>query len=142
MNYFGTELQFGLVKKINQDTSLIYLVIPEVILNFLLQNQNRLNINLDKFSQFKSEVIRYFFNEEVEELRSLACSVLKSLENQKANQIFQEYRNRLKLTEDNISQEDVSEVFHHLIHLCNIVLQGQKLLYVSAGFDDSALIEG
>jgi hypothetical protein len=40
MEHFGAKLRFGLVKSINEDSSLIYVVIPEVILKFLIQFLN------------------------------------------------------------------------------------------------------
>jgi hypothetical protein len=142
MNHFGSELRYGLVKNTNQDSSLIYVVIPEVILKFLIQYQSELNIHLDKFIQFEQEEMRYLYTEEVEELRSLASVALTSLEHKNESPIFQEYRNKYHLSEINFSQEDVAEVFNHLIYLCNVVLNGQKILYVWSGYDDSAMIEG
>ncbi|NRD79904.1 hypothetical protein HPT25_21450 [Bacillus sp. BRMEA1] len=140
MRHFGSELRFGLVKKTNQDSSLIYVVIPEVILKFLVQYQSELNIQLDKFVQFEKDEIRYLYTEEVEELRSFASVLLVSLENKSL--IFQEFRDKHNLSEINFFQDDVNEVFNHLIYLCDVVLNGQKILYVSSGYDDSAMIEG
>lgn len=142
MNHFGSELRFGLVKNTNQDTPFIYVLIPEVILKFLIQYQSELNIHLDKFTQFEPEEMRYLYTEEVEELRSMASEVLESLKNINESQIFQEYIDKHHLSEINFSQEDVSEVFNHLIHICNVVLNGQKILFVESRFDDSAMIEG
>jgi len=141
MNYFGFELRFGLVKNINQDFSLINLIISEVILKFLIQYQSELNINIDKFTQIQSEEVRYLYREEVEELRDFAHKALNSFGGN-FNTIVQDYRNKLNLSENEFSQDDVSEVFHHLIHLCNTAIDGQKILYLSVGYDDSAFIEG
>lgn len=142
MNHFGTEFRFGLVKNTNQDLSFINVVIPEVILKFLIQYQSELNIHLDKFTQFEQEEIRYLYTEEVEELRSFAAKGLETLGNENESPIFQEYRTKHHLSENDFSQEDVYEVFNHLIYLCDVVLNGRKILYVSSGYDDSAMIEG
>ncbi|PGY07782.1 hypothetical protein [Bacillus sp. AFS031507] len=142
MNHFGTELRFGLVKNTNQDSSLIYVVIPEVILKFLIQYQSELNIHLDKFTQFEQDEMRYLYTEEVEELRRWASGVIVSLKNKNESPIFQEYRRTHHLSEMHFSQEDVNEVFNHLFYLCDVVINGQKILYVSSGYDDSAMIEG
>lgn len=72
----------------------------------------------------------------------MASEVLESLKKINENQIFQEYRNKHHLSKINFSQEDVSEIFNHLIHICNVVLNGQKILFVESRFDDSAMIEG
>ncbi|MED1470072.1 hypothetical protein [Bacillus salipaludis] len=142
MNHFGSKLRFRLVKDTNQDTSFIYVVIPDVILKFLIQYQSELNIYLDKITQFEPEELRYLYTEEVEELRSMASEVLESLENIYESRIFQEFRDKHHLSEINFSQEEVNEVFNHLIHICNVVLNGQKILFVSSMVDDSAMIEG
>lgn len=142
MNYFGFELRFGLLKNTNQDLSLINLRIPDIILKFLYEHQSDLNINIEKLTQFESQEIRYFYNEEVKELREFANAVLVTLENNYDSPIFQEYCRRHHLTETDFSQEDLSEVFNHLIYLCNVVLNGQKILYVSSSYDDSAMVEG
>jgi hypothetical protein len=142
MNYFGTELQFGLVKNTNHDKSFISLIIPDIILKFLQECQSDLIINLDVFTQLESEEMRYFHNEEVKELRNIANTILMSLENKKINETIQVFRDMFNLTEIDISKDDVSEVFQHLVHLCNIALKGQKMLYVLVGFDDTNFIEG
>ncbi|MBV7509796.1 hypothetical protein KW850_32530 [Bacillus sp. sid0103] len=86
--------------------------------------------------------MRYFHNEEVKELRNIANTILMSLENKKINETIQVFRDMFNLTEIDISKDDVSEVFQHLVHLCNIALKGQKMLYVLVGFDDTNFIEG
>ncbi|NRD78527.1 hypothetical protein HPT25_16915 [Bacillus sp. BRMEA1] len=141
MKHFGSELRFGLVKNTNQDKSFIYVVIPEVIIKFLIQYQSELNIYTDIITQFEPEEMRYLYTEEVEELQNIASQVLESLENINESRIFQDYRDKYHLSEINFSKEDVSEVFNHLIHICNVALNGQKILFVSSRFDDSAMIE-
>ncbi|WP_088068174.1 hypothetical protein [Gottfriedia luciferensis] len=142
MNYFGTVLQFGLVKSTNQNNSLITLTIPDIILNFLLKCQSELNISIDVLTQFELEEIRYFYNEEVEELRDFANTVLKSFEIKNINETIDAYIDRCNLTEIDISKDDVSEVFQYLVHLCDIALKGKKILYLLVGFDDTNFIEG
>jgi predicted ribosome quality control (RQC) complex YloA/Tae2 family protein len=94
-------------------------------------------IKLQNLNQKKCD-----YTEEVEELRSMASDVLESLEDINESRIFQEYRDKHHLSEINFSQEDISEVFYQLIHICNVVLNGQKILFVSSRFVDSAMIEG
>jgi hypothetical protein len=142
MNHFGSELRFGLVKNTDQDMSLIYVLIPEVILKFLIQYQSELNLYLDIFTKFEPGEIRYLYTEEVEELNRMASGLLTLLEKINGSQIFQEYRDKHYLSENHFAKEDVCEVFNHLIHLCKVVLNGQKLLFVESRFDDSSMIEG
>lgn len=141
MNYFGTELHFGLIKNVNEDSSFIDLVIPEVILKFLSRYESDLNISINKFIELESGEVRHFYNEEVEEIKSLSYTLLKSLESESICQISQNYRDIFHLNEIDFSQEDVKEIFQHLIHLCDTVLNGKKILYVSASYDDSAFIK-
>lgn len=136
MIYFNIEIKLGLVKKVNDETSFINIVIPKIIIKFLNRYQSELNINIQKYKDLKLEGIRYLYNEEVEELKFLANKALNTVKDKNNTKIFDNYRNK-----NDFVKEDVVEILQHIIYLCNMAIKGQKLLYIATGYDDSTFIE-
>jgi hypothetical protein len=140
LNYFDLALRFRLVRNVNEDSSIIQLVIPSVFLKFLNQYSPYIPTDLSILLNIKFDDVRHFYNEEVEELHNVSCSLLKHLQTKELRPLVQEYREHYGLDEEHITEDDLIELALHLQHLCDVALRGNKLLVASGGYDDSAFI--